>query len=213
MAGKNPFFSIEPRKEHIFGIDLKKLKDYAKRLAKGGTLVIISGEHGAGKSAVSMKLESELPKSIKKIKLLCSLNLKKELKSLKAKKKTVVFIEKFFICLSLKENDIRTIVNDVADMIHSGLSFVITAPPPLAASIPYMSNRLNNVLVFDIPPLSLGDTKKMVSLRLNEVRRKKSDKIEPFTENEILQVWRNANGNPKMILLLCASLYDAKGSS
>jgi archaellum biogenesis ATPase FlaH len=160
-----------------------------------------------------MKLESELPKSVKKIKLLCSLNLKKELKSLKAKKKTVVFIEKFFICLSLKENDIRTIVNDIASMVHSGLSVVITASPTLAASIPYMSNKLSNVLVFDIPPLSFEDTQKMVALRLNEIRKKKSDSITPFTENEILQVWRTANGNPKMILLLCASLYEAKGSS
>jgi len=214
MIERNPFLSIIPEKqEPLFGIDNPKIKDYAKKLSEGNSIVIISGEAGSGKSALVFKLEKQLPKKIKKIKTICSPRLSKELKEIKTKGKTVIFIEKLHVCMSLNEAELKNTIDTIGNMLSKNMSFVLTATPTLAATIPYLSNKLKNILVFDIPPLSLGDAKKLVVSRLNKIRKKRSDSISPFTENEIMQVWRKSNGNPKMVLLLCASLYGAKESS
>ena len=204
MVEINPFLAIAPKKEHkLIGLDKKKVRDFAKQLAKGGSIVVISGSHGSGKSAVSLKIEKELPKMIKKIKLVCSPSLAEELKGLKAKRRNVVFIEKFSMCLALGESTLRNILDMVGSMLDKGVSFVVTSTPELTATMPFLSDKLKHMLVFDIPSMSLEDAKQFIASRLG-------GGLGPFTENEILQIWKTSNGNPKMMLLLCASLYEAK---
>jgi hypothetical protein len=201
----NPFLEIHPKKEEkLFGITPGLIKEYVKKLTVPGTIVILSGGFGAGKSVVALKIEKEL-KKINKVKLICSPDLVQGLMNTKKKGKTVVFVEKFYLCLALGERSIKRIIDTIGEMAGKGFSFLITATPELAATIPQLSDKLKGVVSFELPPLSLEDAKRLISARLG-------GKLDPFTEDEVRHVWRTSNGNPKMILLLCASLYDAKAA-
>ena len=212
MVEVNPFSSISPRKEEtLLGIDESKLKDLAKQLTEGNIILIISGGSGSGKSLVEMKIEDEIPKKIKTIKLVCTPKLPEELNALKLKDKTVVVIEKFHMVLALGEQTIRHILDTIGEMLNLKTSFLITATPELAAAMPHISNKIRNVRMFEIPPLSFEDANKLVASRLNKIRAKPSHDITPFTEHELMHIWKTSRGNPKLILLLCASLYETKG--
>lgn len=208
MTGVNPFLEISPKREEVlFGIDITKVKDYAKLLAGGNVLVIVSGGIGSGKSVVEMKIEKELPSTVNKYKLVCSPGLSNDLKAFKPKNKNVIIIEKFHMILALGEKKIKEVLDTIGDMISPETSFLITSTPELAASIMHLSHKIRNVSVFDIQPLSLENTRKLIALKLN---KKNTADLSPFTEKEVKHIWETSKGNPKMILLLCASLYEAK---
>lgn len=207
----NPFLSISPKKDNpLFGIDISKIKYYAKKISEGNTIVIISGQLGSGKSAVVMAIEKALPRTMHKVKLICSPGLNESLKSIKVKGKTVIIIEKFYMAVAFGEKELKAILNTIGEMLNKNTSFIITSTPELAATIPQLSEKIKNVHIFDVPQLSFEDAKKLIIWRLNQVREKESESLEPFTESELMHIWKTSKGNPKMILLLCASLYDAK---
>ncbi len=62
--------------------------------------------------------------------------------------------------------------------------------------------------VLEVPPLSFDEAKKLAIQRLDEVRSQGKGSLAPFTEDELRKVYNNSKGNPRLILMLLASLYE-----
>lgn len=214
---KNPFLSIVPRKtENIVALD-KEVKQ-AKKMAKGiekGKILFISGEYGSGKSLILKKLEKAIPKKVEKKEFIANIDLMNDLKGLPMEeamhKKLVVYIDRMDLIEVMKKKQVDRIVEMIIVGSEASVGFIISITPRVLNNLfkryPDLKNKSS---VYEMKPLSLKQTKELVLSRLNESRKKKSKKFEPFTKEEIEYVWKKSKGNPRMILLICATLYDAK---
>jgi len=213
---ENPFLSIIPRKdEKLIGIKedvdeiIKKLSDFEK-----GKILFISGEYGSGKSLVVRELEKRLEGKFEKFKFLTNTELIHNLRNIPTEKsiekEILVFIDRMDLLDVMKETDIKKILELISELSRMGVSFVISVTPKVLDMIFKNSDLKEKSIVYEMKPFTLEQTKEFILNRLNEARIEKSNDLSPFSEKEVEMIWKKSKGNPRMILLLCATLYDAK---
>jgi hypothetical protein len=215
----NPFLSITPREksdeligrfgfyEKIKKTILESLDDYA--------IITINGDFGIGKSLFVEKVLADLSKKkqLKIINLDFSLNILNDLRNIpseeEAGKQIIVIIDRFELLLSLSNNLQKKIVQLMNDLCKAKITLIITSSDDLLKKMAKMDAGLKKYFkVLEVPPLSFDEAKKLAIQRLDEVRSNGKGSLTPFTEDELRKVYNNSKGNPRLILMLLASLYE-----
>ncbi len=205
---KNPFVFVAPRKDE-FAPERKKIVDEIKKQIKGKHFFfIIYGERGVGRTLILKMLIKDL-KNVEEYKfgprILTSLKERAQ-----KKKKSTIAIET--VELTSKEF-LEKIMNELLKLYKAGNSILITTTPETYEFIISNKDLKKVVKSYRLKGLTYDQAKAMVISRLNEVRKKKSNSLEPFTEKELKHIWLKARGNPRLILLICSFLYQNKMES
>lgn len=215
MVEENPFLHIIPREgEKAVGLEVDKIKKLLRSVVKENAIIVISGEYGSGKSLVVYAISKSLPKKIIKHNFVFGIDLLGELKGIPIetveKGKIVVFIDKFDLIEAFNDVKALELLDIISELTRAGVSFVIPTSAETYSRLSELSDEFRGIAtVYHVPALTLEETKTLVIERLNEVR-KKSDRLFPFSEREIHKIWKTSHGNPRMILMICASLYEIK---
>ncbi len=213
----NPFLFITPRdKEKIIGKKdfLKDLKTTVKKSlkTKKSEIILLQGDVGSGKTLFIKKLVKEFDKSkIKKMSF--NMNTLNDLRKIftKKDKKKMVIIDKMDIINHLPKELQKKIINLIIEFTELGINFLIAVDKKTKSLIKDLNNKFKKYLIVKkIPKLEYADAEDLVISRLNEERTKKSESIEPFTQEELKKLFEKSKGNPRMLLMLCASLYEQK---
>jgi 6-pyruvoyl-tetrahydropterin synthase len=215
----NPFLFITPRDksdELIGRFDFfEKIKKTVLESLDESAIVTIKGDFGIGKSLFVKKAMEDLSakKNLKIFYLDFNLNTLNDLRNMPSEKEIgkqiIVIIDRFELMLSLSNTLQEKIVKLMADLCEAKVTLIITASDDLMVKMAKMDAKLKNYFkVLNVPPISLAEAKKLVISRLDEVRKNNKGTIKPFNENEIEKIHRNAKGNPRIILMLLASLYE-----
>jgi replication-associated recombination protein RarA len=214
-APNNPFLQIVPRRGEI----IINQKDFLERAAKetkgalkGGVVIIFSGDYGIGKTLVSNKLKQEIKDAANFIAMDFTNMIADEIRELplEGKKEIVVIIDRFDLIKGMSQADSSKVLDLILERIGKGITFVLLSTPEIVKYIFGLKNQLKaSSVVLDVPPLDYEDAKKLIISRLDEVGEKKGS-LEPFTEQEVEEFWKKSKGNPRMLLLLCSSIYDRK---
>lgn len=212
----NPFLSIVPRKgEKMFGMSEKSILLMAEGVSKGKKLLLISGDYGSGKSIIADKIEKNLASDVKIEKWMFSVDIANQLRSLPMeealRRKVAVFIDKFELSDVMDDKTLMKILQLMVDITKMGVSFVIDVNPKTVMRIYELDDAFKSLSeLYTVKPLVFHEVKDLVLSRLNEVRTTKTQDLSPFSEKELMDVWKKSQGNPRMILLILANLYDIK---
>jgi len=213
----NPFLFIVPRKDEKI-INMKKfrenLREELDKCIKGGVVISLVGDYGSGKTLLlrEVKRYAKRRKNCEVIEFNVAHDILDKVFSLREEKKDVIiFIDQFDLLAGVDEEHFKNILEALRGKTIEGMTFVIALTPSTLKYISKLDKGFYNMLrKFEIPPLSYEDAKKLIITRLNEVREKESDSLAPFTEEEVRELYEKSKGNPRLLLLLCSSLYDRK---
>ncbi len=211
----NPFAYITPREnEKIIdrvgvykGLESKILETLEK-----GSIILLEGDYGSGKSLLVQKLNANLKEKIKTISLNFTGTILNDLRKLPLEKKReiLVIIDRFDFIKSLNENDFKKVLDLIIELKNRGLSFLLLLNKQTIQVIEKTSRKFKKEsYVISIPPLDYRFSKELILSRLNEIKNKKGSSI-LFSEKEMKEIWRNSRGNPRMLLLLCENLFERK---
>jgi archaellum biogenesis ATPase FlaH len=213
---ENPFLYIVPRNgEQIVNMTefLDRMKKTVTSTLRGGTVVVLLGEYGSGKSLLISELKKHL--SSKKIAIKemdIGPDIIERVYSLKEDKRDmVVVVDQVDLFVGMDKEYLKNFLNTIRVKAISGITFFMTMNKKTFEEFSKIDKLFKNMTrTMEIPNLSYEHMKKLVVSRLNEIREKKSDSIEPFEEEELQSIWEKSSGNPRLILLLCSTLYDKK---
>jgi type II secretory pathway predicted ATPase ExeA len=212
----NPFLSIVPRKgEKMFGISEKNIMLMADGVSKGKKLLLISGDYGSGKSLIADKIEKNLTSDIKLEKWMFTVDLANQLRSLPmeetVRRKVVVFIDKFELSDVIDDKALAKVLELIVEITQMGVSFIIDVNPKTVMRLYDLNAAFKNLSeLYTVKPMIFQEVKELVLSRLNEVRTTHSHDLSPFTEKDLMDIWKKSHGNPRMIILILANLYDIK---
>jgi len=213
---KNPFIHITPRpKEEIIGAK-NVLKDLSKGLndvINSNRILMLTGKPGSGRSLMTR----EFIKLIKKRKGLhvkefsLSNRLIHDLNLCSAKKcRDFYIIKEFEFYESMDKDLLKKLINKIVNLNGKGIKFFLSTTSESVADILSLNDEFKSkARIITIPPLTLPEAKKLIISRLNEIRKDKNS-LSPFSEKEVTYIWKKSRGSPRMILMICASLFDAK---
>lgn len=213
----NPFMNITPRDNESM-IGRKAFYEYIKsgteKALNGEKIIIISGDYGSGKTIIIDRLIRLLEKNkIEVIELSVTKNILNDLRDLPMEKDKDIFviIDRFDLTEGFEKKDLTKLLDFIEELAVQGLTFLIkTTQSALKRARPLSNNFTSRLLVHHLPMLDYTFARQMVIDRLNESRKIQNDLLEPFTDEELRTIWKKASGNPRMVLMLCASLYDQK---
>ncbi|MDD5182198.1 MAG: hypothetical protein PHC66_03440 [Candidatus Nanoarchaeia archaeon] len=212
----NPFLSIVPRKgEKMFGISEKNILLMAEGVSKGRKILLISGDYGSGKSLIAEKIEKNIDSNVKIEKWMFTVDLANQLRSLPIeealKRKVAVFIDRFELSDVMDDTSLIKILKLIVEITKMGVSFIIDITPKTIMRLYDLNPEFKNISeLYTVKPMIFQEVKELVLSRLNEIRTTRSSDISPFTERELMDIWKKSHGNPRMILLILANLYDIK---
>jgi Cdc6-like AAA superfamily ATPase len=219
MININPFLFITPRDksdELIGRFDFfEKIKKTVLESLDDNAIVTINGDFGIGKSLFVKKAMEDLSKkkSLKLFYLDFNLNTLNDLRNIPTEKELgkqiIVLIDRFELLLSLSNNLQEKIIKLMTDLCESKITLILTTSDDLLKKMTKMDAHLKKYFkVLNVPPVSLTEAKKLIISRLDEVKKTNKGTIKPFTEDEVYKIHKNAKGNPRIILMLLASLYE-----
>ena len=216
----NPFLFITPRSQDLLvgrRDFLKKIKSTVVNSLKEKTIVTINGDFGIGKTLFVEKAIKEL-KSRKNIKLYSydfNFNILNELRNLpsekKVKKQIIVIIDRFELILSLSSVLQEKILKIMAELSEAKITLIITSSDDLLKRLKRIKPSIKKYFkILNVPSMTFEETKRLIISRLNESRPKSKDSLHPFTTQEVKQIFKTSRGNPRMVLMLCAGLFEEK---
>lgn len=220
MEDTNPFLRIVPTENEKFYGERERLfveiVDGIKKSFDGKEVVLLNGEYGLGKSFFIKKLEEKLSKkgefTIQSLDF--TANLMSDLNSIEEQKKKrnlFIIIDKFDLFTFIKDELAERIINKILKLAKDGILFMLACTPSslkrLYKNYPELKKRAQ---VFEVPRLNYNETKELILSRLNSIRKVMSDSLNPFTDSEVKKIWKEAEGNPKLILMLCSNIYEQK---
>ncbi|MDD2678887.1 MAG: hypothetical protein PHT91_01475 [Candidatus Nanoarchaeia archaeon] len=221
MINPNPFLFITPREksDELIGRFefFEKIKRVVLESLDESAIVTINGDFGIGKSLFVDKVVKDLSKkkSLKVFYLDFNLNTLNDLRNIPLEKELgkqiIVIIDRFELLLSLSNNLQEKIIKIMTELCENKITLIITSSNDLLKSMKKLDNDMKKYFkVLDVPKLSLTEAKRLVISRMDELNRKQRGTIKPFTENEIKKIHENSKGNPRIILMLLASLFEDK---
>jgi type II secretory pathway predicted ATPase ExeA len=199
----------------MFGISEKTILLMAESVSKGKKLLLVSGDYGSGKSLITEKIEKNLASNIKIEKWMFSVDIANQLRELPMDEalhhKVAVFIDKFELSDVIDDKTLMNILRLMVDITKMGVSFVIDINPKTVMRLYELDDAFKNLSeLYTVKPLIFQEVKELVSSRLNEIRTTHSHDLSPFSEKELMDIWKKSRGNPRMILLILANFYDIK---
>lgn len=216
----NPFLYITPRskeelvgrKEFLDNIEKKIMESLDKH-----AIIAVNGPVGIGKTLFIENVISKLEprKDIKIFKLDFSLNTLNDLRSIpnekEINKQIIILIDRFELILSLTKEIQLKVLEVMAKLCEAEITIILATTTDLiqkVADINPVVKKYFNIL--NVPAMKYEEVKKLIISRLNEVRKTASNNLAPFSEDDISKIYKNSKGNPRMALMLCASLYEKK---
>ncbi len=213
---ENPFLYIVPREdEKIVNMQetLESLRKSINLVLKQGMIVALIGDYGSGKTLLIKELKKHLTsKKIELIEVKIGQDIINIVYSLKEKRKEIIaIIDQVDLLAGMDKEYLKNFLNTVRAKSMEGITFVFTMNKHTLKDLSELDKLFGNMVrKIEIPSISYKDAKKLITSRLNEVRTTKIDSLEPFDEEEIKSIWEKSHGNPRLILLLCSSMYDKK---
>jgi archaellum biogenesis ATPase FlaH len=215
VAPENPFLSIVPRRNEDI-IDMvsivNELKELAIKALNGDVLIVLKGTYGSGKTIIAEQISRILKK--KKIdvrRMPCTQEILNDVRSIPEERKKDIFviIDGLDICMGMDETTINKFLNILMERSQKGLTFLMECTPEVLDLFNNTNPRFSSSSkIVDVTPMGYDEARELIVSRLNEIRAKKSDSIDPFTEEELKKYWKTSKGNPRMLLMLCQSIYD-----
>ncbi len=207
----NPFNSVEPTSsdEIINKEEIKSISNKIKENINKKRLIIIEGDYGSGKSLYLKTIHDKL-KSKNKSWNEFNKELPNKLKSLIITKNHALFIDNFDLISGLTNEELFNLTNTIMNLLEKAIIIISSRPENTKRLLRINPLLQSRTLRIKIKPLTLKETIKLVINRLNTDRKIKSNNLEPFTKEEITSIWRKANGNPRLILLILKELYDKR---
>lgn len=207
----NPFNLIVPRGDEVMVNEesVKEISAKIKKRIKNRRLIILVGEYGSGKTLYLKRLFERL----KTKKQLISFNdaIINVLESKVVVKNKTLFIEHFDLLNGLDKDQIYRLTKAMARLVDEGMILVIACRKDTFKKLlninPLLRSDTNQI---KIPKLTFKDAKHLVIKRLNEAREEKRDDLSPFSESELKTIWRRADKNPRLLLLLLRPLYEQR---
>ena len=217
MIADNPFVSITFNEKDIVVDRVNEKVDLQlainKILASGG-IIVLKGRPGAGKSTLIGVVLRDLRKS-RKIDVVeedftpTVYNMIRSLDVHTQKRKLVILGDFNNIELIDKSSQQK-----IVDMIYSmsrnvAMILIENRDAGVEKEFKKLGRNFENL---ELGGLSKSDLRKIVVNRLNSIKKKSSDSLEPFTEDEYEKIYRKSGGNPRIALLICSAIYDQKST-
>lgn len=220
MKEKNPFLFITPRgEESIIGREgfYKKLKSKILKSLDNKKIISVNGDFGMGKTFFVKKIIKELNerKNLKVYNYDFNFNTINHLRRLPSEndvgKEIIVLIDRFELILFLASKWRHKVLELMRDLCKAEITVIITTTDDLLNKIQNIEPSIKNFFeVVNVPAMNFKEAKELILSRLNKVRKKSSDSLKPLTKDEVREVYETSEGNPRMMLMLCAALYDKK---
>lgn len=220
MIVRNPFLYITPRNKDLLIGRIEFLKKVEKTVLSSldkPVIVAVNGEFGIGKTLFIEKAIKKLEKkkSIKLYDFDFNLNTLNDLRNIptekKLKKQIVIVVDRFELILSLTPEIQKKILKIMGELSKAKVTIIIATSSSLIKKVINLDSSIKRYFkILNVPALNFDETKELILSRLNESRPKKSNKLEPFTNKEVKMIHKQAKGNPRLVLLLCATLFEEK---
>ncbi len=217
VAPENPFLSIVPRRNEKI-IDMvsivKELRELVTETLKGDVLIVLKGGYGSGKTLISEHLAKFLKKkNVEVRRLTCTQEIIDDIRAIPDERKKDIFVvvDGLDVCMGMDEVMTNKLLDLLMERSSKGLTFLLECTPDVLERFYSLNRRFEKFSrVVNIMPIGYDEARELVVSRLNEIRKRKSESVEPFTEDELKKYWKTSRGNPRMILMLCQSMYDRK---
>ncbi|MBD3312470.1 hypothetical protein GF352_03400 [archaeon] len=207
----NPFNLVVPQEDEVMVNEksVKEISDKIKDRIKNRRLIVLVGDYGSGKTLYLNRLLGRL----KTKKQLISFNdaIINMLEGKVPVKNKTVFIEHFDLMHGLDKKQIYRLTKAMIRLLDEGMIIVITCRKDTLRKLlntnPLLQSHTNRI---KIPKLTFKEAEKLVIKRLNKARDEERDDVSPFSKSELRTVWRKADKNPRLLLLLLRPLYEQR---
>ncbi|VVB76132.1 ATPase domain predominantly from Archaea [Candidatus Tiddalikarchaeum anstoanum] len=220
MNVNNPFLFITPRNSDVLVGRHSFLETLEKKVLESldtHAIIAVNGPFGIGKSQFIYKIIEDLKtrKNIKIFNFDFNLNTLNDLRSVPhekdLKKQIIIVIDRFELIESLTKEIQHKVLNVMAELCDAKDTFILETSSDLIKKVADVEPNVKKYFnIINVPQMNYDEVKKLIYTRLNEVRKDKSESINPFTEEEVKMIHKQSKGNPRMVLMLCASLYEKK---
>ncbi len=217
MIADNPFVSITFNEKDIVVDRVNEKVDLQlainKILASGG-IIVLKGRPGAGKSTLIGVVLRDLRKSrkIDVVKEDFTPTVYNMIRSLDVhtQKRKLVILDDFNNIELIDKSSQQKIVDMIYSMSRNVAMILIeNRDAGVEKEFKKLGRNFENL---ELGGLSKSDLRKIVVNRLNSIKKKSSDSLEPFTEDEYEKIYRKSGGNPRIALLICSAIYDQKST-
>lgn len=209
---KNPFILPEKSEEiigrkEVFNRLFEEIRD------RDAPLVFFVGRIGSGRTFFIQKLERKVDKELDidfEVLTLTSKALE-DLEDIPKKERAqeVVFtLDMFERVMDLDEETREGTMETIKKRNKAGIGLILVITPKTFNSlIKNYKDLVDRGKAIKLRSLNLEEAKKLIRLRLDRVDKNFPDM---FSEEEFERIWKQSKGNPRTILLTCASLFKER---
>ena len=218
MLATNPFVAITSSdKDKVVDRIKEKIEIqlHINDAVNSGKLIILKGAPGVGKSTIINWILKDIQKAkgVEVLKEEFTPSVYNRIRGLNINptKKMLVILDDFNnveMLDSASQKKVLGLVNDLARRM--GVLLIENRTEGVEKDFKKLGNKFQR---YELGGLSYSDLKQVIVNRLNEVRDVPTDHLDPFTEFEYEKIYKKSGGNPRIALLICASLYDQKETS
>jgi len=207
----NPFNLVVPRdEEELINEDfLKKLSADIKKRVSDRRFIVLEGYYGTGKSLYLKRLYKRL--KTKKQELDFTEVIVTVLEGKVPVKNKSLFIKNFDLMQGLNDDQVFRLAQAILKLTKEGMIILAACRKETLKKLyeanPLIRSKTNRIA---LPSLSFEQVRDLIIKRLNEFRPKPNESLEPFTISELRVIWRKAKGNPRLIMLLLAPLFEQR---
>lgn len=215
----NPFVSIVPsenekfygNREEFFKTIIDSIE--TNSMVDDNRFIVLTGGYGSGKTFFLEKIKNKVEKN----KMLSHIlyfspalyeQLKEDIDLSKAKKDVLLIVDRFEFAEYLKDEYVKKVIKLMFEMLNrQKVIFLISSISNSWKKLVRRYPELKASDVYEVPGLSFEEAMDLVRSRLTKAKVKG---LGPFAKDEIKKIWKDSGGNPRMILLLCAEIYEDK---
>lgn len=208
---QNPFIFSEG-KEELVGREEVLEELFGKVMKQEAPLIFFIGRIGSGRTffikKLKQKIESETDKEIEALTL--TSRAIKDLEEVPEKsEKGLVYVLDMFERMRDLDRDMQSKVIDSVDRKNeAGIGFILLITPP---TLDFLENEyrafFEKAKKVKLRSLTFKEARDLIKLRLDRIDE---NFPEIFSKRELRKIWREGKGNPRTILLTCASLFEKK---
>ncbi len=218
MVSDNPFVSITVSdKDIIVDRETEKIEllILINETMEHGGVIVIKGTPGIGKSTLLNAVEKELKKSdvLNIIKDEFTPAVYNKIKGINPDetRKTLLILDDFNNIEMLDKLSQQRVI-DLLYRLSQRIAVLLVEnrEDGIEKELKTQNKQFN---IYEVKGLQKQDLKRIIINRLNSVRNKKTDSLEPFTEDEYNKIYKKSRGNSRIALLICSALYDQKTNS
>ncbi len=190
---RNPFLNIVPSEDEPF-IETVNMNEVEAKL-KNSNILLIVGEVGSGKSHLILELKRRFGGKIIRLS-------SKILDEIREVKDGIVYLEDFDLINGFPREFQDKLIQLIKDKSELGVKFVIEITPKVEKKLNIQAEKI------EIPKIDFELAKKIVEQKLQ-----KEGIRNVFDESELKNIWKKSGGNPRLFLMLLATMYDLKVNS